>query len=173
MDWLFSKQVKTPSHALPAATGGPNLNQTQRACDGDDARANRQLRRPRKAVKAPTTSNHVGIISQSTAHRKHHGPPKNMDAATMASALVDVIREHPYPPGFMLGFAELHRVYVDLCKLNHWRQRSWHSVGREFARLTTNGKRTYALFYDEFGCARRLRVYPVTPSESGLALKVA
>lgn len=119
--------------------------------------------------------NQSGVVSTPKADRKRFGPAQHMTAETHATALLELLREADYPPGYMLNFAEIGKVYAEMCAQNRWRQRGWHSVGRAFDLLTTNGEKPYANFWGEDGRAQRLRVYPI-PTETVVpssVLKVA
>ena len=129
----------------------------------------------RSSSSAPRTANQSGVVSASKADRKRFGPALHMDAMTHAAALLELLREADYPVGYMLNFAEIRKVYAEMCAQNRWRQRGWHSVGRAFDLLTTNGEKPYANFWGEDGRAQRLRVYPI-PTETVVpssVLKVA
>ena len=86
---------------------------------------------------------------------------QHLNAASHAAALLDLLQETDYPPGYLLNYAELSKVYREMCAQNRWRLRGWISVGRAFDLLTTSGKKPYANFWTEDGRAQRLRVYPI------------
>lgn len=91
---------------------------------------------------------------------------QHMDAASHAAALLELLQEADYPRGYQLNYAELSKVYREMCAQNRWRVRGWISVGRAFDLLTTNGEKPYANFWTEDGRAQRLRVYRI-PAKTG------
>ncbi|MDO9384603.1 MAG: hypothetical protein Q7T86_17270 [Hyphomicrobiaceae bacterium] len=110
--------------------------------------------------------------AQSNRRAPRRRPPKfsrpieHVNAATQAAALLQLLQEESDRfPGQMIGFAEIYKTYIEMCWQNHWREQGWAKVGREYNRLTTNGVKVYAMFYDEDGRGRRLRVYPLPPAE--------
>lgn len=116
------------------------------------------------------TSNRCSAGRSLAKVRKPSRPIEHLDAVTHAKALLELMQAMAdYSPGQMINFAELHKVYIEMCAKNHWRARAWVTVGREFDSLTTNGAKPYATFFDEDGRARRLRVYPIPmPRETGI-----
>ena len=57
---------------------------------------------------------------------------RHMTAAAHAAALLELLQEADYPPGYQLNFAELSKIYREMCAQNRWRTRGWISVGRAF-----------------------------------------
>lgn len=111
------------------------------------------------------TANRCSASRSLARLRKPSRPIEHLDSATHAQALLELMQAMAdYSPGQMINFAELHKVYVEMCTKNHWRVRAWVTVGREFDSLTTNGAKPYATFFDENGRPRRLRVYPIPTS---------
>jgi hypothetical protein len=99
---------------------------------------------------------------------KFSRPIEHIAAATQAAALLQLLQEEvDQSPGQMIGFAEIYKIYVEMCWQNHWREQGWAKVGREFNRLTTNGAKLYAMFYDDDGRGRRLRVYRIPLAKPG------
>ena len=98
---------------------------------------------------------------------------QNIDAASQAAALLDLLQEADYPEGYQLNYAELRQVYREMCTQNRWRARGWISVGRAFDLLTTNGEKPYANFWTEDGRAQRLRVYPIPAKTESISPDVS
>ena len=111
--------------------------------------------------------------SEPIAVRTRVGAKMQLDAATHAAALLELLQDADYPTGYQLNFQELGKVYREMCTQNGWRPRGWISVGRAFDLLTTRGAKPYANFWGEDGRAQRLRVYPIPAKQSLSVLRVA
>lgn len=171
MSWLALRGVNSRRDSAAAEAGTAVATKSR---GPQEARVEASTRRPRKRADGELSSSQRGIVPEPIRDRNRFGPLAHMDALTMATALRDLVADAGYPPGTMLNFTEISKIYREMCIQNHWRERSWHSVGRVFDRLTTGGKKPYAYFADDNGRSQRLRIYPLpTEQQQQPSLRVA
>jgi hypothetical protein len=100
-------------------------------------------------------------------------PPRLQDhpARAHAAQLLLWLQDPEFEHQGQLTTADILEIYAEVCLHLNWRQRPWNPVAREFARMTTDGRKIYATFLID-GRIRKLRVYPVCePSASVPALR--
>jgi hypothetical protein len=120
---------------------------------------------------AETDAESVPLRRPSTPDRRK--PPRLQDhpAKAHAQQLLVWLRDPEFEHQGQLTTADILEIYAEVCLHLGWRQRPWNPVAREFARLTTGGRKIYCTFLIE-GRVRKLRIYPVCePSATVLALR--
>jgi hypothetical protein len=120
---------------------------------------------------AETDAESIPLRRPSTPNRRK--PPRLQDhpARAHAQQLLLWLQDPEFEHQGQLITADIHEIYAEVCLHLGWRQRPWNPVAREFARLTTDGRKIYATFLID-GRIRKLRVYPVCePSATVLTLR--
>jgi hypothetical protein len=92
-----------------------------------------------------------------------NGPLPWLPPDQHARALLDWLRKNGHRSD--LRYLEILPLYERMCREKDWRVRAWSPVAREFAKITTGGRKFYRQYYDHTGAVVRLRIYPFAPDE--------